>query len=77
MSDPATLALNGPALRSAGARILVCGMHAQLHEGGLHQRRVGIEADNLDQARAAYGSPAHKAALGNGAERDIRIIEGV
>ncbi len=41
---------------------------------------VLIEFDSVQQAIAAYESPGYKAALaalGNGAERDIRIIEGV
>ncbi len=72
------LALSGPALRCAGARILARGMHVQLRDGGLHQRRVVIESDNVDQARAAHGRPAYQAALAalTCAERDIRIIGG-
>jgi uncharacterized protein (DUF1330 family) len=55
-------------------------MPAQLYEGGLQQRTVVIEFDSVDQARAAHDSPAYQAALaalGGGADRDIRIIEGI
>jgi uncharacterized protein (DUF1330 family) len=41
---------------------------------------VLIEFDSVEQAVAAHDSPAYQAALtalGNGAEREIRIIEGV
>ena len=39
-----------------------------------------IEFDSLAQAVAAHDSPAYQAALaalGNGAERDLRIVEGI
>jgi uncharacterized protein (DUF1330 family) len=39
-----------------------------------------IEFDSVAQAIAAHVSPGYQAALaalGNGAERDIRIVEGV
>jgi uncharacterized protein (DUF1330 family) len=39
-----------------------------------------IEFDSVEQARAAHDSPGYQAALvalGDGAVRDIRIIEGV
>jgi len=38
-----------------------------------------IEFDSVEDAVAAYNSPAYqqaRAALGDGAERDVRIIEG-
>jgi uncharacterized protein (DUF1330 family) len=41
---------------------------------------VLVEFDNLAQAIAAHDSPGYQAALailGNAAERDMRIIEGV
>jgi uncharacterized protein (DUF1330 family) len=41
---------------------------------------VLIEFDSVEQAVAAHDSPAYQAALaalGNGAQREIRIIEGV
>jgi uncharacterized protein (DUF1330 family) len=84
VSDPDKLAayaaISGPAVVAAGGRILARGMPALVYEAGLEQRTVVIEFDSVEQARAAHDSPAYQAALaalGNGAERDIRIIEGV
>ena len=56
------------------------GMPAQLYEAGLQQRTVVVEFDSVEQARAAHDSPAYRealASLGRGAERDVRIVEGV
>jgi hypothetical protein len=50
------------------------------YELGLKQRTVLLEFDSVEQAVAAHDSPAYQAALnalGDGADRDIRIIEGV
>jgi uncharacterized protein (DUF1330 family) len=50
------------------------------YELGLKQRTVLLEFDSVEQAEAAHDSPAYQAALaalGDGADRDIRIIEGV
>jgi uncharacterized protein (DUF1330 family) len=72
--------LAGPALMSAGGRFIARGEPAATFELGLMQRTVLIEFDSVDQAVAAHDSPAYQAALealGDGAERDIRIIEGV
>ena len=44
------------------------------------ERTVVIEFDSVAQAVAAYESPGYQAALralGDGAERDIRIIEAL
>lgn len=84
VSDPEKLAayaaLSGPAVTAAGGRILARGMPVLLYEAGMHQRTVVIEFDSVEQARAAHDSPGYQAALaalGDGAVRDIRIIEGV
>lgn len=71
--------LAGPAIAAAGGRMLARGMPAEVHEAGLLQRTVVIEFDSLEQAKAAYCSPAYQAALavlGDAVEREIRIIEG-
>ncbi len=50
------------------------------YEAGVAQRTVLLEFDSLDHATAAYESPEYQAALealGDGAERDIRIVEGL
>lgn len=84
VSNPDALAayakLSGPAITAAGGRILVRGLPAQVYEAGLQQRTVVIEFDSVAQARAAHDSPAYQAALAvlaGGAERDLRILEGV
>ncbi len=84
VSDPEKLAayaqLAGPSITAGGGRFLVRGMPAQVYEAGLQQRTVVIEFDSVAQARATHDSPGYQAALaalGNGAERDIRIVEGV
>lgn len=84
VKDPEKLAayakLAGPALAANGARFLARGEPAKVYEQGLMQRTVLIEFDSVEQAVAAHDSPAyHEAlvALADGAEREIRIIEGV
>ena len=72
--------LAGPALQSAGGRFLARGLPTQVYEGGLDQRTVLIEFDSVAQAIAAHDSPAYQQALralGNGADRDLRIISGI
>ena len=71
--------LAGPAIQAGGGRFLVRGMPAKTYELGLDQRVVVAEFDSVAQATAAHDSAAYQAALkelGNGAERDIRIVEG-
>jgi uncharacterized protein (DUF1330 family) len=68
-----------PALIAAGGRFLVRGMPAQVYESGVNQRVVVIEFDSVDQAVAAHESPGYQEALrqlGDGAERDMRIVPG-
>jgi len=72
--------LAGPALTAGGGRFLARGEPAKVYELGLKQRTVLTEFDSVEQAVAAHDSPAYQAALaalGNGAQREIRIIEGV
>lgn len=72
--------LAGPALVAAGGRFLARGLPARAYEGGLDERTVIIEFKDVAQAIAAHDSPAYSEALralGNGAERDMRIVEGV
>jgi uncharacterized protein (DUF1330 family) len=71
--------LAGPAIQAGGGRFLARGMPVQTYEKGLNQRTVLIEFDSVAQAKATHDSPAYQAALkalGNAAERDMRIIEG-
>jgi len=72
--------LAGPALMAGGGRFLARGEPAVVYELGLMQRTVVVEFESVEQAVAAHDSPAYQAALdalGDGAEREIRIIEGV
>ena len=71
--------LAGPAIWSAGGKNLVRGTPAKILEDGLDLRTVIIEFESVASAMAAYESPAYQAArkiLGDGAIRDIRIVEG-
>ena len=72
--------LAGPALTAAGGRFLARGTPSIAYELGIKERTVLIEFDSVAQATAAHDSPAYQealAALGDGADRDIRIVEGV
>lgn len=84
VSDPAALAeyakLAGPALQKAGGRFLARALPSVVYEAGVTQRTVLIEFDNVEQAIAAHDSPEYQEALralGNSAERDLRIIEAL
>lgn len=84
IKDPDALAayakLAGPALEKHGAKFLARGIPAATHENGLKQRTVVIEFPSVEQAEIAYKSAEYAAALkalGDGADRDIRIIEGI
>ena len=72
--------LAGPSIQAAGGRFLVRGTPSKTYEGGLNQRTVVTEFESLDKALAAHDSPGYQEALralGDGAERDLRICEGV
>ncbi|MGD0024580.1 MAG: DUF1330 domain-containing protein [Xanthobacteraceae bacterium] len=84
ISNPDALAayakLAGPAISAAGGRVLARGNAAKAYEKGLTQRMVIIEFESVEKAVATHDSPAYQAALkalGNGAERDLRIVEGL
>ncbi len=72
--------LAGPAIQAAGGRFLVRGTPAKTYESGLNQRTVVSEWESLEKAIAAHDTPGYQEALralGDGAERDLRIVEGV
>jgi len=72
--------LAGPALEAAGARLLARGLPAKVYESGLEQRVVILEFASLAQAIAAHDGAAYQQALralGDGVDRDLRIVEGV
>jgi uncharacterized protein (DUF1330 family) len=69
-----------PAMAAGGAKFLVRGMPTNVYEAGLMQRTVVIEFPSVAAAVATHDSPGYQAALkalGDGAEREIRIIEGL
>ena len=74
-------ALAVPAVQSFGGRFLTgSASQMQVYEAGLQQRTILVEFDGYDIARSAHQSEAYQKALqalGSGAGRDFRIVEGV
>ena len=69
-----------PAIQKAGGKFLVRATPSRVHELGMKERVVIVEFDNVHKAMTAHDSPAYQEALkalGDGAERDFRIVEGV
>lgn len=69
--------LAGPAMRAAGGVFLARGNPVHVLEGSAALRTTVIRFDSVDAAVTAYHSPAYQEALaelGDGAERDIRIL---
>jgi uncharacterized protein (DUF1330 family) len=84
VNDPAKLAayakLAPPAVEPFGGRYLCRGLPQVAYEAGQKERIVISEFPSLAQAIAAHDSAGYQAALqalGDGAVRDVRIIEGV
>jgi uncharacterized protein (DUF1330 family) len=84
ISDPQKVAayakLAPPAVTPFGARYIARGIAAAAFEAGQKERIVISEFPSLEKAIAAYNSPAYQAALkalGDGAVRDIRIVEAL
>ena len=82
ISDPDKLAayakLAPLAIAPFGGRYLARGTAAAAY--GLKERIVISEFPSVEQAIAAHDSPAYQdalKALGNGAVRDLRIVEGL
>lgn len=72
------ITLAGPVMRNSGGRFLARGRPTKVYEAGVAERTIVIEFDSAEQAIAAYESPEYQEALralGDGAERDVRIIE--
>ena len=69
-----------PALEPFGGRFLTrTSSKVHPYEAGLQQRIIIVEFDSYEIALTAYESEAYKKALralGSGAERDFRIVEG-
>ena len=71
--------LAAPAIQKAGGRFIVRGNPAKTYELGMKERVVIVEFDNVHRALAAHETPDYQTALkalGDGAERDFRIVEG-
>jgi uncharacterized protein (DUF1330 family) len=73
-------ALAVPAVEAFGGRFLTMPTsQIQAHEVGLQMVTMLVEFDSYDIALATYNSEAYQKALqalGSGAERDFRIVEG-
>jgi uncharacterized protein (DUF1330 family) len=72
--------LAGPAVQAGGGRFLLRGVPSRTYESGLNQRTVVVEFDSLAKAIETHDSPAYQEALrvlGDAAERDMRVVEGV
>jgi uncharacterized protein (DUF1330 family) len=72
--------LAGPAIQKAGGRFIVRGSPAQTYEQGIKERVVIVEFDSVQKAIAAHDSADYQQALkalGNGADRDMRVVEGL
>jgi uncharacterized protein (DUF1330 family) len=71
--------LAGPALRGAGGRFLARGLPEATFEKGESTRTVVIEFESVEAALAAHDSEGYQEALralGDGAERDLRVVPG-
>ena len=84
IKDPDKMAayakLAGPAIDALGGRYLMRGNPSKTYESGLMERVVVSEFDSVEKAIAAHDSTGYQAALvalGDGVERDIRIVEGL
>jgi uncharacterized protein (DUF1330 family) len=78
LAQYAKLAL--PAIEAGGGKFIARGMPEKVYENGLMQRTVVIEFPNMATAIATHDSAAYQQALdalGDGADRDMRLIEGV
>jgi uncharacterized protein (DUF1330 family) len=84
ISDPEKVAayakLAPDATAPFGARYIARTAACEAFEAGQKERIVISEFPSVEKAIAAYKSPAYQAALealGNGAVRDIRIVEAL
>jgi uncharacterized protein (DUF1330 family) len=69
-----------PAMSASGGRFLARGNAVHAFEAGTTERTTLIEFPSVEAAVAAYHSDDYQralAALGDGAVRDIRIVEAI
>ena len=83
ISDPDSFAayakIAGPAIEAEGGRFIARGEPAEILEGSNNNRVVVIEFASVEAALSAYHSAGYQSAmeaLGDGAERDYRIVPG-
>lgn len=83
VKDAAKLAayakLAGPAIAAGGGVFLARGTALHAYEKGVKERVVVIQFDSAAAAVATHDAPEYQAALqalGDGAVRDLRIVEG-
>jgi uncharacterized protein (DUF1330 family) len=84
LADPekaeAYRALARPALEAMGGKIIAAADNIVAKESGRTERTVLIQFESMAAAVAAYESDAYKEALDaleGGADRDIRLFEGL
>ena len=68
------------AIEAHGGKFVVRGVAAKAYEQGVAGRTVVVEFDSVEAATKARDSTEYKAALdalGNGVDRDFRVVEGV
>ena len=69
-----------PAIEAKGGKYLAVGNPSKVYENGLMQRIVILEFPSVEAAVAAHDCPQYQealAALDGGADREIRIVEGL
>jgi uncharacterized protein (DUF1330 family) len=69
-----------PALEAAGGKFLAAGGRVVAKENGVAERTILIEFESFEAAVAAFESDAYQEAiraLDGGADRDVRLFEGV
>ena len=84
INDPAKLAryadMAPKATAPLGCKYIARGTAANAYEAGLKDRIVISEFPSVEKVDAAYNSPGYQEALralGDGAERDLRIVAGL
>ena len=72
-------AIGGPVIIAQGGKFIARGMPTEVFEAGQMERTVVIRFESVEAAIKTYKSAEYKLALdalGDGAEREIRIVEG-
>ena len=72
--------LAGPAIEAGGGVFLARGGRVTAYEFGKEERTVVVEFPSFEAAIATRDGPGYQAALeklGNAAERDFRVTEGI